>query len=208
MNENDLGQLVNLLSYLKKHDDVESELSKRKEPPAGHAAGRRKPAAVTDETQRTLLERLGSTQLEGLTDPAVLQARRDAKTSIGSGTPGSESETSEEPETSGELEGTENEQGIIAPYKEYGPRGDEFGPRGGQFRRLGDTPIESVTAPEIGSETSDDESQILDLIRSSGYSLDEVKQAFDRINRSREDSLMKTKSSESILLSLLSRLNI
>jgi hypothetical protein len=217
MNESELERLVDLLTYLKKHDDVESELSKKKEPPPGHAAGRRKSEGFTDETQRRLLTALGSTQREGLTDPAVLQARKDARTSVGSGTPGSDpEETSEIPEIP---EGTEDSEGIIDPYKEYGPSGDEFGPRGGQFTTVGDTPVEGKIAPEMGSETSEepsipddssDDSRILDLIRSSGYTFDDVKQALASLKRPKETPIHHiirsdsndriTKSSESIVL--------
>ena len=48
MNENDLGQLVNLLSYLKKHDDVESELSKDRAEGAENFTIRKPPFRYND----------------------------------------------------------------------------------------------------------------------------------------------------------------
>ena len=173
MNESELERLVDLLTYLKKHDDVESELSKKKEPPPGHAAGRRKSEGFTDDPE----------------------------------------EIPEIPE------GTEDSEGIIDPYKDYTPEGDEIGPLGGVFRRLGDTPVEGQIAPEMGSETSEgpsipddssDDSRILDLIRSSGYTFDDVKQALASLKRPKETPIhhiirsnsndRMTKSSEAIVL--------
>jgi hypothetical protein len=54
MNDNDLGRLVNLLSYLKKHDDVEQELGKAR---SHHASGRTN--VERDETQTRLRTALG-----------------------------------------------------------------------------------------------------------------------------------------------------
>ena len=214
MNDNDLERLVNLLSYLKKHDDVEQEL--------GKDAPRKYSSAVTDPVQRRLHEAAGYPTLEGVTDPKKLQDRYSSRYSGYSSDPSSDTssdmpeipdtsdeETSDAPDRSQEeiwqrLGQVASEYGmdedqliemieqytspdkpkdddIVKPYKDYHPQGGETGKRGGHYDTLGDKPIESVTAPSPDP--------IHTIIRSDSN---------ERIS----------KSSESILLSLLDRLGI
>lgn len=216
MNEHDLERLVNLLSYLKKHDDVEQEL--------GKDAPRQYSSAVTDPVQRRLHEAAGYPALEGVTDPKKLQSQYssrysgDTSSDTSSDMPEipdtSDDDTSDVPDRSQEeiwqrLGQVASEYGmdedqliemieqytapdkpkidkpkdkdIVEPYKFYHSGGGETGKRGGHYDTLGDKPIESVTAP-----SSD---QIHTVLRSDPK---------ERIS----------KSSESILLSLLDRLGI
>jgi hypothetical protein len=219
MNDNDLERLVNLLSYLKKHDDVESEL--------GKAPPREYTSAVTDPVQRKLHE-AASPSPDRPFSPGVIDAAHARMSSRYSGDPSdTSSDTSSDipeisdtsdPDTSdidtstedpaqkeiwqrlGQVAaeyGMENEtqliemieqytapvgddpQGIVKPYKDYHPTGGETGKRGGKYDTLGDKPIESVTAP----------APLHTVIRS-------------------DPNEHITKSSESILLSLLDRLGI
>ena len=231
-NDIDLRRLVELLSYLKKSDDVEQELDKDepKEAPPGHAAGRRKHAAFTDPKLMAQHAKLGSPGEEF--DSRKLQEQFRSKTSVGSGTPGSPGTTSGNiPDVSSETpEGTEDSEGIIEPYKDYTPEGDEIGPRQGRFRRLGDTPIESVTAPEpTGSDTSDspsldfptdEEREIIQWFKDEGYTLSELKQMIEDYTKPASSKRKETpihhvirsdsndrisKSNESILLTLLDK---
>ena len=78
MNDNDLERLVNLLSYLKKHDDVESEL--------GKAPPREYPSAVTDPVQRRLHEAYSSSPDQPFS-PGVIDAARATMYSRYSGSP-------------------------------------------------------------------------------------------------------------------------
>lgn len=94
MNDNDLERLVNLLSYLKKHDDVEQEL--------GKDAPRQYSAPVTDPVQRRLQEAAGYPALEGVTDPKKLQDRYSSRYNEYSSNPYSDtsSDMPEIPDTS------------------------------------------------------------------------------------------------------------
>ena len=78
MNDNDLELLVNLLSYLKKHDDVESEL--------GKAPPREYPSAVTDPVQRRLHEAYSSSPDQPFS-PGVIDAAHARMSSRYSGGP-------------------------------------------------------------------------------------------------------------------------
>jgi len=225
MNDNDLGRLVNLLSYLKKHDDVEQELGKAR---SHHASGRTN--VERDETQTRLRTALGVPNEEF--DPAKLQARKDQRTSSSADTTSDMPKFPDSTEdwdstedvsqkeiwtrigklvaeygitTEGKalemLEGltspTSSDEGVVDPYKFYHSGGGETGKRGGRFDTVGDTPIESVTAKNSATEPA-----LHHLIRS----VDELPEGAEATYRRMLGKSGMAKSSESILLSLLKRL--
>jgi len=224
-NDIDLRRLVGLLSYLKKSDDVEQELDKDSGPrsrPLG--------ADPTSETAR-LLAGLGPTDRP--ISPAALDAARSSRTSVGSGTPGTTS--GDIPTFSETPEGTEDPEGIIKPYKHYHSHGTETGPRQGKFDTVGDTPIESVTAPgPTGSDTSDspsldfptdEEREVIQWFRDEGWTLADLQQAIKEFTKpaskmkgpqdyQRHSSFQKSRTkivrkfNESDILNLFNRLGI
>ena len=184
-NDTDLQTLVSLLSYLKKHEEFEK---------------REKPLSFTDETQRKLHERLGPPNKPIY--PEDLSRARYRTTSVGSGTPGSTT-SGNIPDVSDETsEGTEDSEGIIKPYKHYHSHGTETGPREGKFDTVGDTPVESVTAPDPSGAApdfiTDEEDAILQWFQDENWSLSDIKQLLEdctapsaRINKSNEYPLLK-----------------
>ena len=256
MNENDLGQLVNLLSYLKKHDDVESEIQKRRaerRPPVGFS-GKLMRETTPEERFRTgqtftdvpLGAPMPGASGTGYSTAAggsasAYQTSDSSDPGIGpSSVPSSRTQEIQERKTVSDTssdstpEGTEDSEGIIEPYKDYTPEGDEIGPRQGRFRRLGDTPIEAVTAPstEDTSDSSekrdfkdivtDDDREVLDWLHSEGYTLSDIKQMIEdytsppskkketpihHVIRSNPNDRI-SKSNESVLLKLLDKLGI
>jgi len=223
-NDIDLRRLIGLLSYLKKSDDVESELDKDKDPPSGHAAGRRAVASRTDPVQRKLHEAYSSSPDQSFS-PEALERARQAMSSRGSGTPGSLGTTS----------------GTIPDVSSETPVGDDLiyvpeevatitGKRGGHLGRKLDTPAGQervVVTPDV-SDTSDspsldfptdEEREIIQWFKDEGYTLSELKQMVEDYTKPapkrketpihhviRSDSNDRiSKSNESILLTLLDK---
>ena len=227
MNDNDLGRLVNLLSYLKKHDDVESEL--------GKAPPREYTSAATDPVQRKLHEAYSSNPDQPFSPEAIDAARTkmslryggdpsDTSSDIPDISDTSDPDTSDAPDRSqkeiwqrlGQVASeygideaklvelietytspTSSDEGVVDPYKLYHSGGGETGKRGGKFDTVGDSPIESVTAKNSSIEPA-----LHHLIRS----IDELPEGAEATYRRMLGKSGMAKSSESILLSLLKRL--
>jgi len=176
MNDNDLERLVNLLSYLKKHDDVEQEIDKDspKEASPGHAAGRRKHlSSVSPETlaQHTAL---GTPNVDF--DTKKLQEQFRSQTSVGSGTPGT---------TSGNIPDVSD---TSSSQRTYDPEGFHEGPRKGIYFRPGEQeaggPEVQVISPsddvsDTPDDTTDDERDLVQWFRDEGYTLAELKQMIE-----------------------------
>jgi len=188
MNDNiDVRRLVGLLSYLKKHDDVEQEIRKVR-------AGRRVPVDQRKSTpaeQALTGQEFTSDPPGSFVPPGSIPGRRGYSTA-GGGSVGAyqidESPSQPGLPSSVPPSSTQEIQGPsvpITPYKDYYPQGGELGPRGGHFDTLGDTPVESVTAPDpmqeddTSDDATDDERDLVQWFRDEGYTLAELKQMIE-----------------------------
>jgi len=225
MDDTNLKSLINLLSYLKKHDDVESELDKDKDPASGHAAGRTTVASRTDPRQKRLHAGLGIPNREF--SPEAVQAAREKLSSQGSGTPGSTGTTSGNiPDVS---------DGTPSSEREYDPEGFHTGERKGTYFKPGEheaggpevtvvspsdaTPSDDVS--DISDFPSKEEREVIQWFRDEGWTLADLKQALEEFTAPpkeaktplhhviRSDSNERiTKSNESIILNIFKRLGI
>ena len=225
-NNTDLRRLVRLLSYLKKHDDVESDIGKaraeRRPDPGMRVTTPWERAqsgkTFTDDTgpvsTGTPSQRGWSTAAGG-SAPAYQIDESPAQAGLPSSVPPSSTQEIRDPSIP------------ITPYKDYYPQGGEIGPRGGHFDTLGDTPVESVTAPDsmqeddTSDDTTEDERDLVQWFRDEGYTLAELKQMIEDFTAPSKQQQIKgpehyarhtkpqfSKSNESTILNLFYRLGI
>ena len=171
-NDTDLQILVSLLSYLKKHDDVATRLSKR-EPPYGYR----------DPEQMKRLTALGPPNKEF--DPQTLRDDMQSRTAdIGGGTPGSIDTTSGNiPEVS-ETPSSE----IPSSKREYDAEGYHTGERKGTYfhpgeRKAGGPEVTVVSPSDDPSDATDyitdEENEILQWFQDENWSLPDIKQLLE-----------------------------
>ena len=197
-NDTDLQILVSLLSYLKKHDDVATRLSKRE-----------LPYRYGDSEQMKRLTALGAPNKEF--DPQTLRDDIQSRTAdIGGGTPGSIDTTSDNiPEV---LDSTPSSK------REYDNEGFHTGERKGTYfnpgeRKAGGPEVTVVSPSDDPSDATDyitdEENEILQWFQDENWSLPDIKQLLEDCTApSTRVKKSFNKSNEYPLLKLFKRLGI